>query len=130
MGEDNDLYYDVKIKAAKLLMENTENTFVTPVFNGSASLRNAAGQLIEEVVKGVRRKKTADDAFIDKLYDDMASLYRLNHGDEQTTVGEKKAELGPLPGMAKGLLAGLGAVWLGIIAYAALELLKKKKVKK
>lgn len=129
MGEDNDLYYDVKIKAAKLLMENTENTFVTPVFNGSASLRNAAGQMIEEVVKGVRRKKAVDDAFVDKLYDDMASLYRLNHGDEQTTVGEKKAELGPLPGMAKGLLIGLGIVWLGIITYAAADMLKKKRIR-
>ena len=42
-GEDNDTHYEVKIKAAQLLMDNTENTFVTPVFNGSASLRNAAG---------------------------------------------------------------------------------------
>lgn len=30
-----------------------ENTFVTPVFNGSASLRDASGQLIENVVKSV-----------------------------------------------------------------------------
>ena len=55
VGEDNELYYDVKLEATKLLIENTENTFVTPVFNGSASLRNAAGQLIENVNKAVRR---------------------------------------------------------------------------
>ena len=130
MGEDNDLYYEVKIQAAKLLMDNTENTFVTPVFNGSASLRNAAGQLIEEVVKGVRRKKTADDAFIDNLYSDMASLYRLNAGDEQDTVGRTKQEFGPLPPMAKGLLIGLAAVWALIILYAAKEMLLKKKAGK
>ena len=42
-GEDNNLYYDVKLAATELLLRNVENTFVTPVFNGSASLRDAAG---------------------------------------------------------------------------------------
>ena len=50
-GENNDLYYDVKIEASKLLINNTENSFTTPVFNGSTSLRSAAGELIEETVK-------------------------------------------------------------------------------
>ncbi|MBQ7646896.1 MAG: extracellular solute-binding protein, partial [Clostridia bacterium] len=44
-GENNSLYYDVKIKAAKLLLNNMDNTFITPVFAGSASVRDAAGQL-------------------------------------------------------------------------------------
>ncbi|MBQ2765883.1 MAG: extracellular solute-binding protein, partial [Clostridia bacterium] len=34
-GEDNDFYYNIKIDAAKLLIDNTDNTFTTPVFNGS-----------------------------------------------------------------------------------------------
>ena len=55
-GEDNDFYYDVKLEATNLLLENTGNTFVTPVFSGSASLRDAAGQMIENVTKSVRRK--------------------------------------------------------------------------
>ena len=67
-GEDNQLYYDIKLKASKLLLENTDNTFVTPVFNGSASLRDAAGQLIENTVKGVRRGQTVDDAYGQALY--------------------------------------------------------------
>ena len=92
-GEDNNLYYSVKIDAAKLLLENTENTFVTPVFNGSASLRDAAGHLIEEVTKGTRRKKTVDAAFIEKLYSDTNSLYRLEQG---SSAGDKK-EFGALP---------------------------------
>ena len=54
-------------KRCRTLTENTENTFVTPVFNGSASLRNAAGQMIENVTRSVRRKETVDDAYIDKL---------------------------------------------------------------
>lgn len=50
-GEDNDTYYDVKIEATQLLLDHTDDTFVTPVFNGSASLRDAAGQLIENTAK-------------------------------------------------------------------------------
>lgn len=59
-GEDNSTYYDVKIQASKMLLDHTDDTFVTPVFNGSASLRDAAGQLIEDTVKAIRRKKTVD----------------------------------------------------------------------
>ena len=77
-GEDNSLYYDVKIKASQLLNDNVENTFVTPVFSGSASLRDAAGQLIEEVVTAKRRKVNVDNAFINKLFNNMVSLYRLD----------------------------------------------------
>ena len=66
-GEDNDEHYWVKIAAAKLLQDNTANTFVTPVFNGSASLRNAAGQMIESVTLSVRRKETVNEAYMEKL---------------------------------------------------------------
>ncbi|MGM9601207.1 MAG: ABC transporter substrate-binding protein [Faecousia sp.] len=123
-GEDNDFYYDVKIQASRLLLSNTENTFVTPVFNGSASLRNAAGQLIEEVTKGVRRGKTIDDAFYDKLYSDITSLYRLDQIRSKNT-----ADLGPLPGTAIFLLICLGLTWAGILAYLTADALKKRKKK-
>ncbi len=101
-GEDNNLYYDVKISAAKLLLDNVENTFVTPVFNGSASLRDAAGQLIENTVKSVIRKQTVDDAYFEKLYGDVTSLYRLDQSGESVARG--KAELGKLPQTAAVLL--------------------------
>ena len=101
-GQDNDLYYSVKIEASKLLMENIDNTFVTPVFAGSASLRDAAGQLIEEVVKAKRRKKTVDDEFIDNLFSEMTTLFKLDQvrpielvtkpKDEEIT--EAKTEIG------------------------------------
>ena len=76
-GEDDQLHYDVKLKASRLLLDNVDNTFTTPVYNGSASLRNAAGQLIEDVTKSVRRKETVDAAYMAKLYDSVTSLYRL-----------------------------------------------------
>ncbi len=121
-GEDNDFYYSIKIQASQLLLDNTENTFVTPVFNGSASVRNAAGQLIEEVTKGVRRGKTIDDAFYEKTYADVTSLYRLDQIEKTASNN-----LGPLPGTAVFLLSALGLVWIGILAYLTAEFLKKRK---
>ena len=72
------LRHDVKIAASKLLIGNVKYTFTTPVFAGSASLRDAAGQLIEEVTKAKRRGKTVDDAFIAGLYENMVALYKLD----------------------------------------------------
>ena len=126
-GEDNALYYDVKLKATKLLLENTENTFVTPVFNGSASLRNAAGQLIENVTKSVRRKETVDDAYYEKLYADIASLYRLN---QLGGAADGRQELGEMPTMSKVLIGVLAGTWVLIGAYVLADMLKKKKNQK
>jgi multiple sugar transport system substrate-binding protein len=123
-GEDGDLHYSIKLDAVKLLLDNTDNTFVTPVFNGSASLRNAAGQMIEEVTKAVRRGRTVDEAFLSKLETDMVSLYRLDQFDA-VTVGRQ--ELGPLPSTAVALLGALGVAWVCIgCAY----LLGRRKAKK
>ena len=129
-GEDNNLYYDVKLKASALLLENTENTFVTPVFNGSASLRDAAGQMIENVTKSVRRKQTVDDAYMEELYSDMTSLYRLNQGGMNGMMAGGKAELGELPKTAVFLIAALSVTWILIIAYVVRDWYKKKKIVK
>ena len=123
-GEDGNEHYDVKIAASKLLLENTGNTFVTPVFNGSASLRSAAGQMIEEVVKAIRRKQPVDNESIAALYEKMTALYRL----DQIQSGNGKVDLGPLPRSAKILLAALGLCWAGILVYLGLE--QEKKIRK
>jgi multiple sugar transport system substrate-binding protein len=125
-GEDNDFYYDIKLKATKLLLDNTENTFVTPVFNGSMSLRNAAGELIESVNKSVRRKETIDDKYFEKLFADVSSLYRLDQGLGMSG----KQDLGPLPPTSIGLIAVLGGAWLVIgVSYVA-GLVKERKKNK
>lgn len=124
-GEDNSTYYDVKIKASKLLLDNVEHTFVTPVFNGSASLRDAAGQMIENVAKSTRRKQTVDDAYIETLYSDVAALYHLDEGQGTLSDG-KKADLGPLPTTSVILLATLAAVWVLILLYVVWKAVKKK----
>ncbi len=127
-GEDNETYYSVKLEAAELLMANTANTFVTPVFNGSASLRDAAGQLIEEVAKSVRRKKTVDDAYIETLYGQINSLYRLDQiANAANEAGSGKAQLGELPGTAVTLLSSLVAAWVLIAAYWLRQTLKLRR---
>ncbi len=123
-GTDEDAHYCVKLDAVQLLLANTENTFTTPVFNGSASLRNAAGELIENVTKSVRRKKTVDDAFITQLYADTQSLYRL---DQIQQSGNPSRDLGPLPGQAVALLTALALCWVGILWYLAAQGLKKRR---
>lgn len=124
-GEDNDNYYSVKIKATKLLLENTENTFITPVFNGSASLRSAAGQMIEETVKRVQRKKEVNGEYIEtELYEKMISLYKLNL---TVDTANYKAELGPLPIESKALIAIIGGVWVILGGYFAVKWIKKQK---
>ena len=124
-GEDNEMHYSVKLEATQLLLENTDRTFVTPVFNGSASLRDASGRLIENTTKTIRRHGTVDDAYLDSLFTDVNSLYRL---DQKTGGTAGKAELGPLPAGSAALLAGLGIVWLGIGAYVLADAKKRKKL--
>ena len=116
-GQDDDEHYAVKIQASKLLLEHAEDTFVTPVFNGSASLRDAAGQLIENTVKSVRRKETVDEAYMEQLFADVNALYHL---DEHTASGSGPEDLGPLPPAAWALLGCLAAGWL-LILYMFLQ---------
>ena len=94
------------------------------MFNGSTSLRDAAGQLIENVTKSTRRKETIDEAYMEKLYDEVNALYRL---DQIQGQAGGKTDLGPLPGTSVALLGTLAVVWVLIIAYYAALFLKKKK---
>ena len=122
-GEDNDLHYEVKLQATKLLLENVDNTFVTPVFNGSASLRDAAGGMIESVTKAVRRKKEVNEEFIAELFDEMTALHHLDEAGSQKLSG---GDLGPLPPTAIALLAALGGTWVILGIYFLYDRLKKK----
>ena len=131
-GEDNDEHYAVKILASELLMNHTAETFVTPVFNGSTSLRSAAGQLIENVCKSARRKQELN---IDQLFKEVNSLYRLDQievipaevaGDD-AEAEPAEAEPVPeqeLPDISKALLIAIPAIWVLIGLYTLWE--KKK----
>ena len=125
--EDSKTYYSVKIDASKLLMAHTGETFTTPVFNGSASQRDAAGSLIESTAKAVRRKNTVDDEFIDKLYSDTISLYRLDQLDRNAFTGGKE-NLGPLPYASRILLYSLALIWVVLITVHIFRTVKRKQV--
>jgi len=122
-GEDNQLYYNIKIDATQLLLNNTENTFVTPVFNGSASVRNAAGQLIENVNKSVRRKQEVNDSYIAELYLEVSALYRL----DQISGTDGKVSFGPLPDASRALLWGLTICWMLMGTYMVCNRMKRNK---
>ena len=124
-GEDNDLYYSIKLDATRLLLDNTENTFVTSVFNGSASVRNAAGQLIENVTQSARQGKKLGASGIRKIYSEVSSMYRLDQ-----IVSTSRLELGPLPIGARALLWGLALCWLGMGGYVLSQKKKNKKSRK
>ncbi len=127
-GEDNELYYDVKLKATRLLLDNIDNTFVTSVFNGSASLRDAAGQLIENTVKSVRRSQTVDEAYMEKLYADTIALYRLDQLENRSSAAETAREdLGPLPQGSVILISVLVVAWVLIGFYVLRQIIKIRK---
>lgn len=134
IGEDTKEHYAVKIQASELLMDNTANTFTTPVFNGSASVRDAAGQLVENVTKAVRRRQTVDESYMAQLYDEVIALYRLSNVDTANEgwaeAGSQTEELGPLPAASTALLSALAGVWLLIGLFALRGLLKKKRAEK
>ena len=123
-GEDDENYYQIKMDATNLLLDNIENTFVTPVFNGSTDLRNAAGHLIEEIVADAHNKKNANDAYFEELFNETTSLYRL---DQIQTNGSWKQELGPLPQTAVALIITLAAVWVILGALFLRQTIKSGK---
>ncbi|MCR5675252.1 MAG: extracellular solute-binding protein [Lachnospiraceae bacterium] len=125
-GEDNKVHYAVKLAATELVLAHTSDTFVTPVFNGSSSLRDAAGNLIESTVKSVRRRQTVDDAYYAKLWQDTRSLYRL---DDTLHAGADGSDLSdiPLPGLSRGLLLVLAAIWAGILVRLVIMRLQAGK---
>lgn len=125
-GENNSTYYDIKIKATQILLNCTENTFITPVFNGSASVRNAAGQLIEEVTKSIRRKQTVDEAYMTSLYSKVTSLYALDSIGENNLSENETEEFGEMPTLSVILIVSLVSIWTILAIYTIFQTFKKK----
>ena len=109
-----------------MLLENIDNTFITPVFNGSTSLRSAAGEMIELVVdaKIAKPKKTVDDAYIEGVYDKVTALYHLDG------IGNKAEMSETLPPFSVALISTMIGIWVVIIAYVLIGLIKKANIKK
>lgn len=127
-GQNNTTYYDIKIKASELILKHIDDTFVTPVFSGSASLRDAAGQLIESTVKSVRRGQEVGDEYTEKLYKEVASLYRLDQtSGRNASSSASRANLGKLPKTSVILLSSLASAWGLIALYLIVQIVKKKR---
>ncbi len=122
-GEDNELYYKTKIDATRLLLDNVDNTFITPVFNGSASLRKSAGWLIEETGKSIDRKIEINDAQLENMFKRAQSMYKINE-----LWG--KRELGQMPVISVVLISSIGLIWVGIGVYAGIRFHKNRKKSK
>ena len=88
-----------------------------------------AGQMIENVTKSVRRKQTVDEQYLEELFADVTSLYRLDQhtADPSAAAGDVQ---GPLPAESRFLLGALAAAWLLMGAYAGREALKKYRKKR
>lgn len=114
---DNGTYYEVKINATKLLLNNVYNTFVTYPFSGSASLRDAAGSLIENTLLNAKRGNACDDRYFDKLFSSQKAMLRINK------------DLGPMPIESIILITIIGLTWIGLISYGICFIYKKRKTK-
>ena len=128
-GTDNKKHYQVKIDAVRLILDHIEDTFVTAVFNGSASLRDAASYLVEDTAKSARRNQKVDDAYFDQLFKDVSNLYHLDQIEVSEDGVEKENDLGPLPVTSVILLAALAIAWAGIILVFAMGRIRNSRRK-
>ena len=74
----------------------------------------------------MRRIVEVNDSYYEKLFSDITALHRLDQlgtPDERVVAG--KADLGPLPGTAVALLAGLAGAWVLVLLYVAGKKLRR-----
>ena len=121
------VYYDVKIKAANIVRNNVEYSFVTPVFNGSSLVRKASGDLIEKVIFDVKTKLSNlnDSDYIDQVISLIKDQYKL----DSIKVGTNVKKDAPLPSGSIVLIVTLSIVWVGLGTYYVLNYLNNKKKK-
>lgn len=66
--------YDVKRAATRLIIDNIDYTFITPVFNGSSLCRSASGYLIEAMFNTSFRDKKS----VERLFSTVNTRYNLS----------------------------------------------------
>jgi multiple sugar transport system substrate-binding protein len=125
-GDSTEEHYSVKLDATRLLTDNIENTFITPVFNGSARVRQAAGELIDVVNKAPRRNQIVDEKYLTKLFGTVTTQYKLD--ELKGVAGGKNASLGHLPAGSVALIVGLSVSWAAIIGVALYKEIKKRSL--
>ena len=121
---NNEKEYVVKREATKLVLDNIENTFISPVFNGSSDIRDAGAYLVEGVCGNNKRYKTSEE--IDELYQKCIEKYGLQELINKTTGNVERK---PISKESIILLASLGIIWILLGAYVLNEKFIKKKSK-
>ena len=124
-------------KAKELLLNNLDNTFITPVFNGSANVRLAAGALIDGVSTSTKSFSTKE-AIKDKLFPsviknkDLTELYNNTNfnQDEGDNKGSEDAPTSDMIVWKYILIVGIVFVWSGLIAYFVVTKVKKIREEK
>ena len=127
-GEDNNTHYKVKIDVSKMLIDNINNTFTTDVFRGSASLRDAAGQLIEEVAKATMNYNVDKDYIENKIYPKVLSLYPSIASTYRSGL-DNKIKYDTMPKTSIALLVSIGIIWMAILSYLIYNRVKQIKIK-
>ena len=83
--------------------------------------------MIENVTKSVRRKEKVNDKYLEKMFSNITSLYRL---EQNVSSQEEQKDLGPLPGASVLLLAAIVSAWVCIGIFMLYSLIKSGKSKK
>lgn len=111
--------YKVKRAATQLIIDNIDDTFITPVFNGSSMARSASGYLIEAVFADDYR----DEASINELFSNVDTRFNLSTYviDSNSKPANNDSNLGYI------LFGALGTIWIGIVGYVVVDYLKKKR---
>ena len=118
---NNENEYKVKRDATKLVLDNIENTFISPVFNGSSDVRDAGSYLIEGVCGNNTRYKK---------YNELEALYEKcikNYGLQDLLDGKL-----PSKSISKEsiiMLSILGITWILLGTYIVYDKIIKKKRK-
>ena len=120
LNDENE--YNVKREATKIVLDNIENTFISPVFNGSSDVRDAGAYLVEGVCGNNKRYKTSEE--IDKLYEKCIEKYGLQELINKTTGNVERK---PISKESIILLVSLGIVWILLGSYVLNDKVIKKK---
>ena len=119
---EDENHYVVKREATKLVLNNIDNTFISPVFNGSSDVRDAGAYLIEGVCGNNTRFKNYNE--LDTLYTRCIEKYGLqdlingNMTEPRKTISEEGTIL----------LTSLLVIWIGICAYVFYDKVIKKEI--
>ena len=126
LNDENE--YSVKRDATKLVLNNVDNTFISPVFNGSSYVRDAGSYLIEAVCGNNKRYKKYEE--MDELFESCIKNNSLQ--SLLDAANASKDEVESHKSISKEsiiLLSTMGIIWILLGIYVINDKIIKKKKK-